>query len=604
MPVIGIPTELLERNLKRKYSSEELVSLLQTLGCDVEGYATLTRFQCHRCDNLMEITETENPPVVCDSCGVDYKEYPDELIESGTQDVLRMELLAVRPDMFDPGGLARAINFHQGQRKGLATYVAEPGEYSVTVDKALSDPSSYRPKISCAVVRGVQFDQETLKVVMKLQENLHWALGRNRKRASIGVYDLEKLQGRDFHYAAKKREDVRFIPLAFQEEFTAEEVLERHPKGVAYADLLEGWGKVPLLLDGSEQVMSMPPIINGEYCRVTLDTNSLFIDVTGPEQRVVDKMLTIFVSSLAELFPEVHLELVTIHESDAQRTTPDFTPQTMELSGSATAKLLGIDLNTTEVAQLLERMGHETVVTEPLLPVRIAAYRNDILHPRDLMEDVAIAYGYQNIEEQLVPNLTVGDEDPAQRYSRLARQVFTGLNFFEVMTLILSNEQRQFTACQLPEDPDRVIVEHPISQEQTMIRRHLMPGLLDTLAANTDVELPQSIFEVGFTSKLDAKAEVKASEYLHVAAVRIGHGVDFTAIQTVADAFRREMNLPGEVVPSEKGCFLPGRGAEVHYEGSVIGWYGELNPEVLGNFELSFPVAFMEFCVEPFLISS
>ena len=79
MPVIGIPVDLLLERVKTQPGRQELVEHLQHLGCDVEGYATMRRFACGRCGNLMEITETENPPVVCDRCGADFKAAPDHL---------------------------------------------------------------------------------------------------------------------------------------------------------------------------------------------------------------------------------------------------------------------------------------------------------------------------------------------------------------------------------------------------------------------------------------------------------------------------------------------------------------------------------------------
>src|ERR1017187_18982 len=109
MPVIGIPVDMLLERISTRPSRDELVTHLQHLGCDVEGYATMRRFSCQRCNNLMEITETENPPVACDRCGTDFKAEPEQLRAAGEKDVIRMELLAVRPDMFDPGGLARVL---------------------------------------------------------------------------------------------------------------------------------------------------------------------------------------------------------------------------------------------------------------------------------------------------------------------------------------------------------------------------------------------------------------------------------------------------------------------------------------------------------------
>ena len=98
MPVIGIPVNLLLERIQTRLDREDLVTHLQHLGCDVEGYATVRRFRCTRCDNVVEITETENPPILCDRCGCDFKERPEAQVALGESDVIRMELLAVRPE--------------------------------------------------------------------------------------------------------------------------------------------------------------------------------------------------------------------------------------------------------------------------------------------------------------------------------------------------------------------------------------------------------------------------------------------------------------------------------------------------------------------------
>ncbi|MCA9790592.1 MAG: phenylalanine--tRNA ligase subunit beta [Candidatus Eremiobacteraeota bacterium] len=597
MPVIGIPVKMLNERIETKLDPDTLVEKLQYLGCDVEGYATLRRFGCANCDNLMEITPTENPPVVCDACGQDFKAAPDKLEELGETEVIRMELLAVRPDMFDPGGLARVLRNYLGEKDVPARYELGAPQLTVTVSPELSRPESYRPRIACAVVRGVTLDDDIIKVIMKLQENLHWALGRDRKRASIGVYDLDTLEG-DIRYTSIGPEERTFVPLGTDTPHTPKEVLEKHPKGVAYARLLKSHQRYPLLVDSKDQVLSMPPIINSEETRITRSSKNFFIDVTGTEERIVNKTLNTLVTSLLELDPKARLEQVKIAYPDQTVATPDLAPQQVRLRPERAGQTIGVDLDRAGVVAKLKAMGHGVEDGGEELVVSVPAYRNDIMHEIDLIEDVAIAYGYHNIVTSLVPTLTVGKEQPIEAFSNIVRRAMTGMGYFEVLTLILSNEENQFTRLGLEPVEDYVKLDNPISVEQTMIRRSLLPGLLDTFAANIDHELPQRIFEVGNASQLDEAVETRARERRLLAGAAIGPRVDYSEIRSSCEALLRELGYRLEVEPRSGAPFIAGRGATVIAargdQKTVVGQMGEVHPEVLEHYKLAHPVSFFE----------
>lgn len=607
---------MLNQRIASRLEPAAMVTKLQQLGCDVEGYATLRRFACQACTFLMEITETEHPPVECYACGVDYKARPELLAERGTNEVIRMELLAVRPDMFDPAGLARTLRGYLGEHLGLVDYPLAEAKLEVQVQSELDDPSHplYRP-IRCAVIRGVELDEDRIKVLMKLQENLHWAMGRDRKRASIGCYDLNSFAPeRGITYRLVTPGELSFVPLGKQEAMTPAEVLVRHPRGADYAHLLEGRTHYPLLAsqkgDGKDVVLAFIPIINSEDTKVVPGTRDLFVDVTGVEPRLVEKILNMLVTSLLELCPGAQAERVAVRTPDGARyETPDLTPQEMELDAGLPARRLGIEVDGPQVEQLLLRMGHGVQVgPDGRLRVAVPAYRNDILHPVDLVEDVAIAYGYHNIVPRLVPTFTVGVELPRSTLMNRARQAMAGLGYLEILTLILSNEAGQFQKLRRAESSHHVVVSHPISIEQTMIRTSLLPGLLDTFSVNTDHPLPQHLFEVGRISRLDPEQEVGARESLRLCAAVMGSRADFTEIKAVAEALVRELGFPstGEcrrLAPGDEleGTFLPGRGATIG--SSTRSWvsFGELHPEVLEAFGLGYPVAALEMDLEVLL---
>jgi phenylalanyl-tRNA synthetase beta chain len=602
MPVVGIPVTLLTERIGADLSRDALIEKLQHLGCDVEGYAMLRRFKCRRCGNIMEITETQDPPVLCRRCGVDYG-HADQRQDLGESEVIRMELLAVRPDMFDPGGLARTLRGYLGQDLGHRDYAVGPPVARVTVDPAVDTDVCPRPAIACAVVRGIAPDDDIIKVVMNLQENLHWALGRDRKHASIGVYDLDTVSLPDLVYRAVGPEELSFVPLGYDPaapdtSLTPRRILEEHPKGTEYAGLLSGYQKYPLLADGAGGVLSMPPIINSEHTRVTDSTTSFFIDVTGSGRRLVGRTLNVLVTSLVELCPDITVEQVTIAYQGEEVVTPDFTPQIVTLGVAATARLLGIDLDEARLTELLQRMGHDVKPAgDGALEVAVPAYRNDILHPRDLMEDAAIAYGYHNITPVLVPTMTVGGERPVEGVSRVARETLCGLGYLEVMTLQLTCAERTYDALRLPRREDHAAVSHPISNEQTLLRPTLAPGLLDTLTANAHREYPQQIFEVGDVTEL-ADTDTGARERRRVAGAVIGEKMGVTEVRAAVEAVLREFGWGVRTCSAALPQFLPGRGAKIvavrRGTEREVGEVGELHPEVVEAFKLRHPAALFE----------
>ncbi len=101
-----------------------------------------------------------------------------------------------------------------------------------------------------------------------------------------------------FRYIAQDP-DFKFTPLDFTEPLSMRDILEKHPKGIKFANLLEKFEKYPLILDANNNVLSFPPIINGELTKVTRETTDLFIEVTGLDP-AVSIALNIVVASLAE----------------------------------------------------------------------------------------------------------------------------------------------------------------------------------------------------------------------------------------------------------------------------------------------------------------
>lgn len=616
MPVINMPVEQLLRIVNRDgrvLREEQLPDTLHDVGVELDELTSTRLFACGVCENVLERTDAQGAPLACGKCGADYRAQPHSLTPLGENKVARLDMLAVRPDLFDPGGMGRYIRGFLGARTGLIHYDVAPPRLTVKVDPRLKEEASYRPFIACAVLRNVALDNDSIRLLMALQEDLHWALGRDRKLASIGVYDLATLCGEVFHYDAVLPDELRFTPLGFSpddpaQKLTPAEILERHKTGQEYARLLKGLQRYPLLRDAIGTVLSMPPIINSESTRVTRRTSACFVDVTGLSQRTVDRALNVLITSLKEILPALEIEAVQINGPDAARITPDLRPAPMALSLRQAVETLGAELKVDELITLLQRMGHgvETAGGEgPTLRVLTPAWRNDVMHPIDLIEDAAVAYGYDRLAPQLVPTFTVGAPRPIEEQSAIARRILTGLGYHQVMTLTLTCAEAAFERWGAAVDPRAVRIENPISAEQTLCRLSLLPGLLETLALNKQYELPQHLFEVGDCCVVDAACETGAREERQVAAALIGTHVGYADIRAAFDAFAFEMMSQPKIQSTERPGFIAGRvAALLSSGGEPIGVMGEVHPQVLEAYGLKHAVVVMEFSLDRLLATA
>jgi phenylalanyl-tRNA synthetase beta chain len=238
-------------------------------------------------------------------------------------------------------------------------------------------------------------------------------------------------------------------------------------------------------------------------------------------------------------------------------------------------------------------MRHEAVREGNDLCVSVAAYRNDILHEVDLIEDVAIAIGYDAIPRTLIPSFTLGRERPERELERRTRRAMTGLGFREAMSLLLTNEKDLYENMREEDPGDSVRTENPASIEQAIVRTALGPGLLRLLGRNRGAGVAHRLFEADLIVRIE-KGKLEPVEKLRVAAVIQDRAAGFADIKSVAVALGREIGRSFAFQPSKKRLFLEGRGADLFEDGREVGRAGEVHPEVLENFSIHFPVALLE----------
>ena len=499
-------------------------------------------------------------------------------VERIEEDHADVEFFPDRPDLFSPEGVARAMRGYLGIETGLPSYPVKPSGISFTVDPKLAD---IRPVLGAAVIRGVEFDDESIQSIMSLQESLHWAVGRGRSKVAIGIHDLDTVKP-PFHYVASPR-SRKFVPLDYAKEMTMDEILEKHPKGRDYAKIVKDFLLFPLIVDRDDHVLSFPPIINGERTRVTIDTKNILLDTTGTDRRAVGVAVNIICTAMAEAGATI--ESVEIEGIQ----TPTLAPAERTVSVKECSRLLGVELTASSMAELLMKMRFGArPAGKDKVKVQVPCYRADIMHDWDLFEDVAIAYGYDKLESQPPKTFTVGKPHPVQVNAALAREAFTGLGYLEVMPFTLTNEEVLYKRMQRPETKGVLHVMHPISIENTVVRTELLPLLLEFLTINRHRELPQRLFTVG-------DVVLDCCTHQQAAGVSTHPDADFSEAYASADAVLHELSIDYTVKESADPAFIDGRRGNIIVAGKTVGVFGEVHPAVLTAFELEHSVAAFEF---------
>jgi phenylalanyl-tRNA synthetase beta chain len=509
-------------------------------------------------------------------------------VESLNENEVELEIFPNRPDLLNYQGFKRSFLSFLGKNTGLKNYKLNPPEknYKVILEGSLK---GVRPYTACAIVKGLKLDDDRIKELIDLQEKLHSTVGRKRKKLAIGIYPLEKIK-LPITFKALEPDKIKFIPLEMNREMSGLQILQRHPAGRDYAHLLAGKHKFPIFIDADKNILSMPPIINSHLTgKINEKTKDVFIECSGFDFNILKKCLNIIVSTLADMNGKIYqMELQGMPKLD--KVSPNFETEKMKLSLESTNKLLGLDLDEKQLKVLIEKMGHN--YNQKTNQVEIPSWRTDTLHEVDLIEDVAIAYGYENFVPEIPEIATIGQEDHNETIKRKISEIISGLDFLEVSNYHLTNKKDQFTKMGIPEKQEKGFIELEESKtEYGIMRKDLEHYILKIFSENIDSEYPQRIFELGRVFEKQ-NSEIIESEKLSIG---IAPG-NFTEVRQVIEYLFRMLGLKIDIRETEKSVnhFIEGRFAEIYLDNSLLGTIGEIHPRILRNWKIKMPVALLE----------
>jgi phenylalanyl-tRNA synthetase beta chain len=510
--------------------------------------------------------------------------------EGETAEGFQLEVFPNRPDMLSIEGLARAYATFTGLKKGLREYDVMEAGYEVVVEEKVE---KVRPWFVTAVVKNVEFDDPLIRSIIQMQEKLHVTHGRRRRKVAIGLHNLEPVEFPVIYTTKPPR--FRFRPLGERFEKNLTKILTEMHTGREYAWIVEGFGEYPMILDAKGMVLSMPPIINGEYTRINETTRDIFIDVTGTDLKAITEVLNIIVTTFADRGAEIYA-VENRYPDGTVLKTPDLSPREMDIDNGYVNATLGMEFTPEETAGYLAMMGHEAEPGETLR-VRVPRYRTDIMHPIDLVEDVAIAYGYDRFVPVIPEIASEAGEEPLEIFSRGLRNFLVGFGFQEVVTFMMSNREKLFARMGLPEEP---IAEtsNPKMEGYTSVRNRLLPSLMEVLSTNKHHPYPQNIYEVDDVILIDPSTETGARSARRLAIALCHAKANFSEIKAVMNSILENLEVEAMIEVGGLDCFIGGRRYIVKVEGEPLCWAGELRPEVLESWSLEMPVAALEMDVD------
>lgn len=514
--------------------------------------------------------------------GADLKSVDD------SSDELSFEFFPNRADLYSVEGVARALRAFLGFEPGLRTYAVEGSSAELHVDPSVKE---VRPFIWSALVEGNEITDALIRSMMDLQEKLHLTVGRNRRKVAIGIHDYRTVKG-PFTYKAVMPDELSFVPLQGSASMTPARILKEHDKGRAYAFVLEGKERYPMIVDRDGEVLSFPPIINGIVTAITENTKDIFVDCTGTDPNAVMQAVNIVTTALAERGGKIRT--VKIHQDGRTALAPDLEPKRTETSADAVNRWIGTSLSPDAIAESLKRMGHGVNVKGDIMEVLTASYRADILHPVDLAEDVAIGHGFEKFGNTLPKHATFGQEDDLAAFANSVKGILTGFGYFEVVTLSLSNPKDQFVAMNLKEDSTAIRVKNPVSEDHVLLRTSLLPSLMIILRKNKHRELPQRVFEIGDVVWSAKNRKLLAGLSIHARA-------SFTEAKSVVQSILHGIGLGCDVVPGDNSTYIRGRCAHAIVGQDRVGTFGEISPATITAFELKYPVVGFEMDLEKLL---
>jgi phenylalanyl-tRNA synthetase beta chain len=517
----------------------------------------------------------------------------DEVVAD--EGILKLELNDTnRPDLWSTAGLARQLKTYLGGGLPRYEFFSRPGSMrdfggrDVRVDPALKD---IRPYIAAFAVEGRPVDEASLKDIIQSQEKLCWNYGRRRRSIAMGVYRSD-IMTYPVRYEAADPETTRFKPLGGDRVMNLREINKEHPKGQEFGHIVEGFPKFPFLRDAKGGVLSFPPVINSDDIgAVEIGDTKLFIELTGTEINSLLLATSIVACDFADLgFTVLPVRILYPYDTPYGRemVTPFYFQKPQTVSLREAEKLLGEKFSPEEVKGCLRKMGCVAEVDKDRITLTPPEYRNDFLHGVDITEDIMIGRGMNSFLPVTPADFTVGRLTDAELYGRKATSLMVGLGFQEMIFNYLGSGKDYIEKMNIPGD-DIIRISNPMSENFEYVRNSILPCLLQAESMSGNAVYPHAIFEVGKTARLDPADNYGSRTANYLGFLTAAPDAGFNEVNSRVAALLYYLTVEYSLVELEDPRFIPGRGARIMVGSREAGFFGELHPAVLENWNIQMP---------------
>lgn len=510
-------------------------------------------------------------------------------IEGIDREKIRVEYNPNRPDFSSDIGVFRSLNGLLNIKTGLPTFnYSSDRLYQLTIDPSVNQ---IRPIILFFVAKNDKINNFILNQLILMQEDLHNGIARGRKKAAIGIHDLDAIKFPLIYNTRAGNES--FIPLGQTQPFKFKEVLSDLEVGKQYGNLLKNFNQYPTISDKNNKVISFPPIINSNNTKITDKSKNLLIEITGTNLEICQSILAIISYYLNEEGYKLFSGFV--HENKSISSSLKLLKdKTVLVDKNITKRYLGLDLSIKEIIQNLNRCRIGTSITKnKRIKCFIPPYRIDLITPIDIVEEVAIGYGIDNLESTtpLFP-ISSGARNNYFRKIDEIKETLIGLGLLEMVNFTMLDRTIStifnFADNELLE---KIKVTESKSKEHEFLRTNILSSLVHNLSYNVHEEYPQKIFEIGKTFSF----KNKIIEQWNLGVLLASNNANYTEAKSILQSiFKINLGMEFTTRRNDNNLFLKGRSADILYENKLIGFIGEISPDLITKFNLRVPLSGFE----------
>ena len=498
-------------------------------------------------------------------------------IESEEGDQVRVEYSPNRPDYSTDFGIALGMQGLLGVKTGAIKLNIKKSNYSIKVNHTVS---KVRPFVTGIIAKNGKIDFKIIQQLMTMQEDLHLGIGRKRKKSSIGIHDLDQISF-PLTYTTTNR-NHSFVPLTSQKTMTISEILENTDVGKDYGGLLGNSSQIPILLDSDDNTVSFPPIINAAMTVVVPKTKNLFVEVTGINKQDAEDMLAI----VTTILQSAGFSLYGIKITGANNSSPKLESRKITITPTLINDTLGLSLSAPKIITALRKSRLDAISKGKNIVCTIPAYRFDIFGPMDLVEEVALGYGIQNLEPTISPSQTIGKINPISLQLKSLDKTMIGLGYLEALNSSLTSKRVLYDMTN--RDSTKIIsVLDSKSQEHTILRDSILPGLLENISKNIHESYPQKMFETGTVFVTDNPIVEK----INFSGISAHKDANFTEIKSIVQsALNIGFGIKIETKTSTNPTFEQGHCASIILNNIPIGIIGKIDSKIIEHYKIRVPV--------------